>query len=49
MSTWTKRLLIAAMIAVPTLGFAVTKYRAHHQHHQACPLKSGCPFDRAQH
>ena len=45
MSKWTKRLLVAAMIALPTLGFAVTKYRAHHK---SCPAKAGhpCPMSK---
>jgi hypothetical protein len=45
MSKWTKRFLIAAMIAVPTLGYAVTKYR---KHHKSCPVKAGhpCPLSK---
>ena len=45
MSSWTKRLLVAALIALPTLGFAVTKYRAHHR---SCAAKPGhpCPMSK---
>ena len=39
MSKWTKWILVAALIAAPTLGYAVTKYRAHHA---GCP-KGDCP------
>ena len=43
MSKWTKWILVGAMIAVPTLGLAVTKYRAHHR---TCPASPGhaCPY-----
>lgn len=47
MSKWTKWILVSAMIAVPTLGFAVTKYRAHH--HKACPASPGHPCPYASH
>jgi hypothetical protein len=43
MSKWTKWLLVGVMIAAPTLGLAVTKYRAHHK---ACPARPGCPCDK---
>lgn len=46
MSKWMKWCLVAAMIAVPTLGFAVTKYRAHHR---ACPVSPDCPCEKAKH
>jgi hypothetical protein len=38
MSKWTKWILVGALILAPTLGYAVTKYRAHH----GC-TKGGCP------
>jgi hypothetical protein len=41
MSKWTKRFVFALLIAVPTVGFAVTRY--HHAAHKGCPLSSSCP------
>jgi hypothetical protein len=43
MPKWTKWLLVAALIAAPTIGFAVTKYRAH----KGCPVTPDCPCDKA--
>jgi hypothetical protein len=43
MPRWTKWLLVAALIAVPTIGFAVTKYRAH----KSCPITPDCPCAKA--
>jgi hypothetical protein len=40
MSKWTKWIAVAVLVAVPTVGFAVTKYRAHHR---ACPISPACP------
>jgi hypothetical protein len=45
MSKWTKRLLVLVLIAAPTIGFAVTKYRAH----KACPVTPDCPCEQASH
>ena len=45
MSKWTKRLLVAALIALPALGVAMTTY---HSHHKSCPAKAGhsCPLSK---
>ena len=29
MNRWTRWILIGALVAAPTLGYAITKYRAH--------------------
>lgn len=44
MSKLAKWVLIGAMILVPTVGFAVTKYRAQHE---SCPAKPGCPCEQS--
>jgi hypothetical protein len=41
MPRWTKWVVIGALIAIPTLGFGVTKYRSHHR---SCPVKGDCPY-----
>lgn len=46
MSKLAKWVLIGALVAVPTLGFAVTKYRAHHR---SCPVAPDCPCENAKH
>lgn len=46
MPKWAKWILIGAMVIVPTAGFAVTKYRAHHR---VCPISPDCPCNSAQH
>jgi hypothetical protein len=43
MSKWNKWILVGVLIAVPTLGYAVTSYRAHH----AC-AKGDCPNRHAK-
>jgi hypothetical protein len=43
MSKWTKWILVGVLVAAPTLGFAVTKYRAQH----AC-AKGDCPNRHAR-
>jgi len=40
MSKWAKRFAIALLIAVPTVGFAVTRY---HAAHKGCS-RSSCPL-----
>lgn len=40
MSQWTKWIAVAVLVALPTVGYAVTKYRAHHR---ACPVSPDCP------
>lgn len=39
MSKWTKWILVGALVAAPTLGWAVSRY---HHAHAACP-KGDCP------
>ena len=43
MSRWAKWTAVALLVALPTIGFAVTRYRAHHP---SCSMKSGCPHAR---
>jgi hypothetical protein len=45
MSNWTKWLLVAALIAVPTVGYGVAKHRAH----RACPVSPDCPCANSKH
>jgi len=40
MSKWTKWIAVAVLVAAPAVGYAVTKYRAHHR---ACPA-AHCPY-----
>lgn len=40
MSKWTKWIAVTVIVALPTVGYAVTKYRAHHR---ACPASPACP------
>lgn len=40
MSKWTKWIAVAVLVALPTIGFAVTKY---HSAHKACS-SSHCPY-----
>lgn len=44
MSKWTKWLLVAVLITLPTVGFAVTKYRSH----KVCPVSPDCPCAKAK-
>ncbi len=39
MKAWLKWTLVAALLALPAAGFAVTKYQAHAR----CPLSPHCP------
>lgn len=39
MAKWMKWTLVAALVAVPALGFAVTKYQARSH----CPITPDCP------
>lgn len=45
MSKLAKWVLVATLLAIPTVGFAVTKYRAH----KACPVSPDCPCEKAKH
>jgi len=44
-SVHSKWVLVGLLIAAPTVGFAVTKYRAH----RACPVTPDCPREKAKH
>jgi len=41
----TKWIAVGVLVAIPTIGFAVTKLR---HHHGGCPNKTDCPLKRAK-